>query len=338
MKKLVRVFIWIAVTVGILILIGAFLPGTVSVSRSVTINAPASSVYAVLNDLKTYNAWMPWNQKDPAMKMEYSPNTRGQGAWYKWESQNDEVGKGKLSISASIKDKFVNTSLEFEGFDQPSAGGWELSESNGKTTVIWKMDAVMGHNPLNRWLGLFFDRMIGPDFENGLSQLKTKIENGSLKVEQPAMTLEETSIPAFQVITIMDTAQVMGDVGLKLQKAYGAIGDFLMKENLEMAGMPLAWYYTDKEPYVLEAAIPVKSAPASTTERIRFRKVDAVRALVIHYYGPYEQISTAYDRVREWLQANGRKANAAPYEIYVDDPSTKRSMFEVRTDVVQPIE
>lgn len=338
MRRSVRILLWVAAIIGILLIIGAFLPGTVRVTRSVSINAPVSKVYNVVSELKTYNSWMPWNQKDSAMKVVYSEVTSGKGAWYKWESDHPEVGQGKLSISDAIPDKLVQTSLEFEGFDQPSAGGWELQEENGQTRVTWIMDAVMGHNPLNRWMGLFFDQMMGPDFENGLAQLKQKIESGMLKGEAPRMTIEELSVPAFQVLTIMDTAKVMGDVGPKLQKAYGEIGDFMVKQNLEMAGMPMAWYYTEQEPFVLEAAIPVKNAPASTPGRIKFRKAVAGKAVVVHYYGPYEQTSLAYDRIREWLAAANKKALGAPYDIYVDDPISKKSMYEVRTDIVQPIE
>lgn len=338
MKRAVKVLLGIGAVIGILLLIGAFLPGTVHIARSIRINAPASTVYNVLSDLKTYNSWMPWNQKDTAMKVVYSPVTRGKGAWYQWESENPEVGNGKLGISDAISNKSVQTSLEFEGFDQPSAGGWELAEENGQTNITWKMAAEMGHNPLNRWMGLFFDRMIGPDFENGLAQLKQKIESGTLKGEIPRMTIEEITVPSFQVLTLMDTAIVMGEIGPRLQKAYGEISELLLKQNLEMAGMPMAWYYSETEPFVLEAAIPVKKAPASTSGRVKFRKSAGGKAVVVHYYGPYEETSAAYALIREWLAANKKKAVGAPYDIYVDDPSAKKSMYEVRTDIVQPVE
>jgi hypothetical protein len=42
--------------------------------------------------------------------------------------------------------------------------------------VLWGFDAEHGMNPLARWFGLLFDRMIGPDFEQGLAKLKTVME------------------------------------------------------------------------------------------------------------------------------------------------------------------
>ena len=338
MKKALRIILWIGGIILALAIIGAFLPGNAFVSRSITINAPASTVYGVLNDLKTYNSWMPWNQKDPYMQVQYAPVTEGKGAWYKWKSNHREVGEGQLTITESIPGKTVTTSLLFEGFDEPSVGGWELSAKNGVTEVTWRMDANMGHNPLNRWFGLFFDRMLGPDFENGLKQLKEKIENGTLKPAEPKLSLEEITAPAMQVLTIMDTARTMADVGPTLQQAYGEIGELVKNQQLDLTGMPLSWYYTGKEPYVLEAAIAVNRLPKTTSGRIRFRNVPPTRSVVVHYYGPYEKSYLAHDHIREWLKSSGNKAKGAPYDVYVDDPTTKQSMYEVRTDIVQPIE
>jgi hypothetical protein len=34
------------------------------------------------------------------------------------------------------------------------------------------MRGDLGHNPLNRWFGLFMDKMVGPDFDEGLANLR----------------------------------------------------------------------------------------------------------------------------------------------------------------------
>ena len=44
------------------------------------------------------------------------------------------------------------------------------------TQVTWSMHGNMGSNPLFRWLALFGDRMVGPDFEAGLANLKALAE------------------------------------------------------------------------------------------------------------------------------------------------------------------
>lgn len=337
MKNLLRVLGWIAAIVTALLVIGAFLPGTANISRSVTINAPSSTVFGVLNNLKTYNAWMPWNQKDSTMVQEFGQITEGKGAFYTWRSNHPQVGKGKLSITESIPGKQVMTSIEFGGFDRAAAAGWDLAENKDGTTVIWHMESELSHNPVNRWFGLFLDKMIGPDFENGLSQLKTKIENGSLHLQQPTMTLERQLRPAMLVLTIMDTAQTTGDIGPKLQKAYGEMGAFMKAAGLNMQGPPMSWYYSAGDPFIIEPALIVDKMPANTAGRIHMRKVSATNAVIVHYFGPYELSSLAYTKISAFLKQNNLVAKSAPYEMYVDDPTTKKTMFEVRTDIVQPI-
>jgi len=34
------------------------------------------------------------------------------------------------------------------------------------------MEGDLGRSPLNRWFGLFMDKLVGPDFEAGLANLK----------------------------------------------------------------------------------------------------------------------------------------------------------------------
>src|SRR3546814_19010105 len=44
--------------------------------------------------------------------------------------------------------------------------------SGGGVRVTWSDAGDLGMRPLHRWFGLFFDRMIGGDFEKGLAKLK----------------------------------------------------------------------------------------------------------------------------------------------------------------------
>ena len=46
----------------------------------------------------------------------------------------------------------------------------------GGTQVTWTMNGDMGANPLYRWMGLFMDKMVGPDFDAGLANLKALAE------------------------------------------------------------------------------------------------------------------------------------------------------------------
>ena len=43
------------------------------------------------------------------------------------------------------------------------------------TDVIWSFRSSLG-NPLERWMGLLYDKWIGPDYEKGLIKLKALVE------------------------------------------------------------------------------------------------------------------------------------------------------------------
>ena len=66
--------------------------------------------------------------------------------------------------------------LCFADFGTTSNGALEIAGDGTQTQVTWTMNGDMGSNPLLRWLALFGDRMVGPDFEAGLANLKALAE------------------------------------------------------------------------------------------------------------------------------------------------------------------
>ena len=54
-----------------------------------------------------------------------------------------------------------------------------MLEAGGENTkVTWSNEGDLGANPINRYFGLMMDRMMGPDFEEGLNNLKRAVEAG----------------------------------------------------------------------------------------------------------------------------------------------------------------
>lgn len=179
MKFIKRLLTGILALVLVLFVVSFFLSPKSHVERSATINASPDSVFAVLNNIKTYNSWMPWNQLDPNMKTNFFGPESGVGAGYSWESSHDNVGSGKLAIVTSQPGQLVATSMDF-GENGTAMGGWKLSPAGGGTQVTWFMDSEVSGNILMKAVGkyfnLFMDKMVGPDFEKGLGNLKKVTE------------------------------------------------------------------------------------------------------------------------------------------------------------------
>jgi uncharacterized protein YndB with AHSA1/START domain len=142
--------------------------------RSARIDAPAEKIYALVADPREWKRWSVWNQRDPAMTIHYSGPPSGAGAAWEWKSKTE--GDGKMTFTAAEPGQRVAYDLYFPDFGTTSNGDLLLMPEGGGTQVTWTMNGNMGSNPLMRWIALFGDKMVGPDFEAGLANLKALAE------------------------------------------------------------------------------------------------------------------------------------------------------------------
>ena len=138
------------------------------------VNARPEAVFAQFGDLKAWKAWTAWHERDPAMKLSYSTPSSGVGAWSAWESRTE--GNGKMTISSQEPMKRVVYALEVPDMKMVSSGTMELQPEDKGVRVVWTSAGDLGFNPMHRWFGLVLDKMVGADFEKGLSKLKAVVE------------------------------------------------------------------------------------------------------------------------------------------------------------------
>ena len=151
-------------------------PDTFRVQRSASIKAPPEKIFAVLNDFKQWGAWSPWEKKDPAMKRTFGAATAGKGAHYAWEG-NKDVGTGSMTIAESVPSTKLAINLDFlKPIEAHNIAEFTLTAQGDTTNVTWAM-----HGPANfmtKVIHVFMnmDKMVGPDFEAGLANLKAVAE------------------------------------------------------------------------------------------------------------------------------------------------------------------
>jgi uncharacterized protein YndB with AHSA1/START domain len=158
-----------------LVAIGFVLPRETSFARSVEIAAPADRIYPLVSAPRAWPRWSVWNQRDPNMELGYSGTESGTGAAWSWKSKSE--GNGGMTFTAGEPGKRVSYELTFEGMS-PSRGDITLEPAGTGTRVTWSMRGDMGSSPINRWFGVFLERMVAPDFEGGLANLKKLAESG----------------------------------------------------------------------------------------------------------------------------------------------------------------
>ena len=168
-------FIGIAIVLAItgLRLYAATKPDMFRVQRSIEIEVPPERIFQRINDLTEWVAWSPWEKMDPAMKKTASGAPLGKGAMYEWDG-NHQVGKGRMEILESLSPSKVLLKLDFlKPFEAHNRAEFTLTAQDSSTTVTW---AMYGPQPyLAKVMGLFFncEKMVGPQFETGLANLKT---------------------------------------------------------------------------------------------------------------------------------------------------------------------
>lgn len=170
MKIVKYLVIFVVVIVVAFVGIGFLLPGSYRVERSLVIQAPPQVVFAQINDFANWPAWSPWVERDPEMDIKFSANSAGEGATQEWSSETE--GSGKIAITKSEAPRLLEYELYFADFDSTASGGFTLEPSEGGTEVTWGFWGEHGMNPIMRWFGLAYEKLIGPDFERGLSNLK----------------------------------------------------------------------------------------------------------------------------------------------------------------------
>ena len=160
---------------GVLIL-AATKPDTFRIERKATIKAPPEKVFGFLSDFKQWGAWSPWDKKDPAMKRNFGATTSGKGATYAWEG-NKDVGIGTMEIAESAPPSKLAIKLNFvKPFEANNLVNFTLTPATGGTEVAWSMEGK--NNFISKVMQVFMsmDKMVGPDFEAGLANLKAAAE------------------------------------------------------------------------------------------------------------------------------------------------------------------
>jgi uncharacterized protein YndB with AHSA1/START domain len=166
----------LAVAIAIVLILAATKPDTFSVQRTLNVRAPAEKIFPLINDFHQWGSWSPYENRDPAMKRNYSGPASGKGAVYGWEG-NKNVGSGRMEIlEASAPSKIVIKLDFFTPFEGHNTAEFTMLPQGDDTTITWLM-----HGPapfMNKMMQVFMnlDNMIGKDFEVGLANLKRLTE------------------------------------------------------------------------------------------------------------------------------------------------------------------
>lgn len=174
-----RVLRWLGIAiigiVAIAVVVAFVLPRHAVVTRSIEIAVPSSAVFPLISDLRRFNEWSPWADIDPDTAYTFTGPIDGVGQTLNWESKDERVGSGAMSIVAIEPDSRVDMAIDFGG-EGTALASLVLEPAGSGTMVTWRLDSDLGFNPIARYFGMMMDGMVGPDYEKGLARLKAAAE------------------------------------------------------------------------------------------------------------------------------------------------------------------
>ena len=167
----------LALLIAVVLLVGYAMskPDDFRIERSARIAAPPGKIFAMINDLKAFNTWNPWEKKDPGKGQYGAGDTAGAGASYAWDSE--KLGAGRMTIESTAPSSNVTMRLDFiKPIQATNKAVFALAPDGDGTRVSWSMSGK--NNLVSKLFQVFvsMDKMVGDDFAAGLDNLKALAE------------------------------------------------------------------------------------------------------------------------------------------------------------------
>lgn len=313
-----------------------FLEDKVQVTRSITIDRPAKTIFKSMDSMRDFNEWSPWSKLDPNTQYSYSGENEGAGSKMNWTSEQQTVGSGSQEITEFKPHEFIKYEIYFESQgDDPSWASFDIKENNGSSVVTWSFDSDFKGDVLKRYYGLMMDDMLGPALEEGLTNLKNVVEAKPV-YDFSGFSVEQVS--SQNVLYVGTSASSTEEASLSLANAYGQITNFMMTNAIDFAGMPLAITRSrDNDLWVFDAAIPVNiEVLEGETGDIQLGQTYAGKVVKYIQKGPYDQAEASYALLEAYLAEHELEKNGNSWDVYANDPNTV-AKGDIETHIHQPI-
>ncbi len=334
MKKIKFTFFTIVVLAVILSVYIFSLDDSFTVKRSRIIKAPANLVFHQISDLKSWEKWSPWKEKDSLMKFEYSEKTDKEGDYFRFTDSN---GNPQKLTNISIKpDSVIVQSMGNQ--EQTQDFYWKISSTDKGTELSWK---VTGELPLSqRFYAKEMDAMIGPMLTRGLERIDKAVHNDMNKHSTKIDTLVDLGTTYY----LYKTASCkMDNLGKTMDSILPQVLLYAINNHIQINGKPFTIY----EKYDPENNSVIFSSGVPTMEKIEVKKDDILtgktpggKYLRAIYKGDYKFLSEAWQQTYKYFKKNDSLVidkTRFPFEIYTKGHTLSPNPADWETELYVPV-
>lgn len=162
---------------ALLLLVALFVKREYQISRNIIIHKDKASVFAYVKQLKNMDEYNKWVMQDPDKEQLFRGVDGTKGFVYGWNSKK-KGGEGEQEIMDIQDGERVEMEIRFVRPFKAIARSAFATQSldNDKTKVSLSFDSAMNY-PMNiMFLFTTADKLLGPDMETSLKNLKSRLE------------------------------------------------------------------------------------------------------------------------------------------------------------------
>jgi len=172
---------------------------------------------------------------------------------------------------------------------------------------------------------------MAPMQKKGLENLKSLCEG----LPEPP-NIEIVDVNTTPSLVIYDSTTVNG-IGIMLEKNYGMLMQYIIKNKIQMAGAPFAIYHNwDPNGIIrISAGIPIAIQSAGTS-LIQYYEIPAGKAVFAEHVGGYNTEAT-HNAIDDYLKDFNLETADYIWEAYITDPSTEPDSTKWVTYIYYPL-
>ncbi len=179
MEKALQIGKWLLVLVVALVatffIVAQFLPEETNISRNIIINKPVGIPFAQIGVFAEWYDWAVWDLNDPKMTRTDDGNGMKIGHHREWNSAS-QGGNGAQTITGIEPNQKITMDFMMEGQGTSVETFDFVAKDSTTTELTWTMHTEH-KSAMERIFGyFFFEKLLGPDFEQSLKNLKEKCE------------------------------------------------------------------------------------------------------------------------------------------------------------------
>lgn len=144
-------------------------------------------------------------------------------------------------------------------------------------------------------------------------------------------------VPEILVLSLLDSA-AKKDLSDRMVANYAVLEKEMMEVGAELNGpIGLISYNNDPKNFVFETVLCIKRLPETQPKRSKIVVLEASKMLVFNFYGPYQNLFAAYDKIERHCKKNDLIQSGPIREFYITDPAKEPNPEKWLTRIFLPV-